>query len=121
MTYKINQKLLDACQELFDVHPRDLVSDARFGFLMPARFALYKSMHMRGLAYAEIGRRCGNRDHSTIIHGVRRADYFMERDPEYARKVNVLATLNLLPPPLPEGLADKYMPVEEEEEGWYND
>ena len=115
MTYKINQKLLDACQELFDVHPRDLVSDARFGFLMPARFALYKSMHMRGMAYTEIGRRCG-RDRSTITHGAKRAEYMMEKDPDYARKVNELATLNLLPPPIPASLVEKYMPVEEEED-----
>lgn len=105
----MKKEIINKCAELFDVHPRDLVSDARFGFLMPARFALYKALHLRGWAYARIGRWLGGRDHTTIIHGVNRATYMMERDPDYEQKVIQLATMSLLPPPLPDDLVDKYM------------
>lgn len=76
--------------EMFDVHPRDLVGDPRFGFLIPARFAVYKALKLRGWSYAAIGRLM-NRDHSTVIHGVTRADYMMERDSCYAAKVQELS------------------------------
>jgi chromosomal replication initiator protein len=74
----------------FDIHPRDLVSPHRFGFIMNARFALYKILHNRGASYAQVGRWCGNRDHTTIRHGVFRADYMIERDPDYRSKIEEL-------------------------------
>jgi chromosomal replication initiator protein len=100
----MKKEIINKCAELFDVHPRDLVSDARFGFLIPARFALYKALHLRGWSYARIGRGLGGRDHATIIHGVNRANYMMERDPAYAQKVEILAELK------PEAIDSKWLP-----------
>lgn len=102
----MKREIINKCAELFDIHPRDLVSNARFGFLMPARFALYKALHMRGWAYSRIGKCLDGRDHTTIIHGVDRATYMMERDPAYAQKVQILAELK------PEAIDPKWLPPE---------
>lgn len=83
-----------AAAEMFHVHPRDLVSHYRFNFLMLPRFALYKALRLRGWSYPQIGRLL-DRDHSTIIYGIQRADYYMERDPGYAAKVKALAELQI--------------------------
>lgn len=87
---------------LFYVHPRDLVGKARFKWLIPARFAAYKALRMRGWSYPRIAKLVGDRDHSSVMHGCDRAEYMMERDPEYAAKINELATFKLEALVLPE-------------------
>ena len=77
---------------LFRVHPRDLTGKAQFNFIMPARFGLYKALHLRGNSYSQIGR-WFDRDHSTIIHGTRRADEIMQDDLDYRAKVLALTRL----------------------------
>lgn len=90
----LKSDFVNAAAEMFCVHPRDLVGPYRFNFLMLPRFALYKALRMRGWSFPQIGRLL-NRDHSTIIYGVSRADYYMERDPGYAAKVKALAELKM--------------------------
>ena len=89
----MKKQLVDKCCALFCVEPEDLLGPSRFGFLIPARFALYKALSERGWSYAAIGRFVGGRDHTTIIHGVTRAEYMMKRDWRYRAKVNVLINL----------------------------
>lgn len=84
-----------AAADMFCIHPRDLVSHYKFDFLMMPRFAVYKALRLRGWSYPQIGKALG-RDHSTIIYGVRRADWQMERDPEYADKVKALAEMQFV-------------------------
>lgn len=83
----------EAC-ELFDVHPRDLLGDYRFKFLMPPRFALAKAMRMRGWTYTRIGSTMGC-DHTSIMYRVKEAEYRMAKDPAFAEKVRHLADLRL--------------------------
>jgi len=64
---------------------------------MPARFAMYKTLRERGWSYPRIGKLFGGKDHSTIIHGVRRADYMIEKDADYAAKVKALTETRLTP------------------------
>ena len=87
----MKSKLVELCAEMFDIHPRDLMGPYRFGFLTRARFALYKALRIRGWSYSAIGTFVGGRDHTTIIYGVRRAEYFMERNPAYAAKIKALS------------------------------
>lgn len=102
-THKISERnevlvndVIDKASELFCVHRRDIAGPYRYGFLMPARFALCKALRERGLSYPHIGR-IMNRDHSTIIHAVERAEYTMERDSGYAEKVQTLIDLRPAP------------------------
>ena len=60
---------------------------------MPARFALYKALQLRGWSTSKIGHAIGGRDHSTILHGIKRAEYMMERNPHFANAVQRLAEL----------------------------
>lgn len=89
-------ELIGKASELFDVHRRDILGPYRYNFLMPARFALCKALRNRGMSYPHIGRVL-ERDHSTVIHAIRRADYMIERDTEFADKVRVLTELRPKP------------------------
>lgn len=51
----------------------DLMSDFREKHVVAARGEIfYRMRHECGLSYPEIGKRMGNRDHSTVIWGVKR-------------------------------------------------
>lgn len=75
--------------KMFSVHPRDLIGPYKFDFLMLPRFALTKALRMRGLSTPKIGK-IVNRDHSSILYHIGQADYFMQRDPEYKKKIHQL-------------------------------
>lgn len=68
------------------IDPNDLVGPSKDRFFVRCRFALYMSLHKRGMSMKHIGRNVGGRDHSTIIYGLKRAEYIYERD-EYFRHV----------------------------------
>lgn len=91
--------ITNVCKE-FDVHKSDLLGNYKFGFLIPPRFALYKILRARGMSLPQIGRWCGGRDHTTIIHGIKRAEYMMEKNKEYCTKIEkaINAKIQLLPP-----------------------
>lgn len=80
-----------AC-DLFGVHPRDLLGPYRFGFLLPARFALYAALEGAGWSRRRAGRALG-RDHSTLRHGVYRAADMARRDQKYAKKLAAITAV----------------------------
>lgn len=90
-------RILNKASELFDLSVKELSGNQRYRYLMPARFAMYKALRVRAFSYPRIGKLFGGKDHSTIIHGVKRAEYMMERDPEYKAKVEELINTRLSP------------------------
>ena len=114
----MKQEIINECARLFDVHPRDLVGPAKFAFFTKPRFALYKALRMRAWSTSMIGRAIGGRDHSTILYGIKRAEYIMERDPHFADVVQQLAEMK--PTSIdPSLLPSKPEPDPEEWEKWY--
>lgn len=101
------QRLIMArrASKLFDLPLREVLSDERLARIMPARFAMYKALRMRDAkkwSYPKIAKIFRKKDHSTIMHGVKRAEYIMERSPEYTAKVLELRDMSLQPPALSE-------------------
>lgn len=90
MTLVTYTEVLHEASRLFKVHHRDILSKSKFDFILPARFALYKALHLRGNSYSQIGR-WFDRDHTTVRHGVLRASEMMKQDINYFTKVSILA------------------------------
>lgn len=86
--------ILQRCEELFYVSKRDIMSPSRFGFLIPARYAVCKALHMRGWSFGRIGRLIG-RNHTSVSDAVRKADIMMAADPNYAAKIEALAAVQV--------------------------
>lgn len=92
--------------KLFKVSAADILADRRPAHIHRARIALYIAIWEKGRregkapSYTSIGRTM-QRDHSTIIHGMDKARYLMERDPEFREAVEkiIAATVTDLPPP----------------------
>ena len=52
------------------------------------RQAAYRMIREGGFSSTEIGRVVGDRDHSTVLHGIKRAEQLLKTDPEFANLYN---------------------------------
>ncbi|EFG85067.1 chromosomal replication initiator protein DnaA [Novacetimonas hansenii] len=56
----------------------------------PRQVAMFLSKQLTSRSLPEIGRKFGNRDHTTVIYAVRRVMELMEQDPAFAEDVELL-------------------------------
>jgi chromosomal replication initiator protein len=59
--------------------------------VMPRQIAMFLARRHTGQSLPEIGRRFGGRDHSTVIHAVRKVTKQLDTDPAYRKKVELVA------------------------------
>lgn len=65
-------QILAHTARLYDVNVEDIVGPSRLRRICEARWATMRAMEARGLSTTRIGQLL-NRDHSTVVHGLRRA------------------------------------------------
>ena len=82
------QKLVS---EHFELKPLDMVSARRArAVARPRQIAMYLAKRLTTRSLPEIGRKFGGRDHSTVIHAVRRIEALRDSDREVDGAVRVL-------------------------------
>ncbi len=86
---------IDEIQKLvsthFDLKPLDLVSTRRArAVARPRQIAMYLAKRLTTRSLPEIGRKFGGRDHSTVIHAVRRVEELRDTDRDVDAAVRVL-------------------------------
>ena len=59
----------------------------------PRQVAMYLAKQLTSRSLPEIGRKFGNRDHTTVMHAVSRVNELMERDGHFAEDVELLRRL----------------------------
>lgn len=78
----------------FSVTKADLLSSCRARTLVrPRQIAMYIAKVMTGRSLPEIGRRFGNRDHTTVLHAVRKIEDMVKNDKTLAQEVELLKRL----------------------------
>lgn len=73
----------------------ELISDCRMRYVArPRQVAMWIAKQITTRSLPDIGRRFGNRDHTTVLHAVRRIEGLIETNPEIARDcTDLLETL----------------------------
>ena len=85
------KSILEATSEVFHFTLEQITSGSRRRPLVDARqIAMYVTRNMTALSYPEIGRAFGNRDHTTVIHAVRKIERQMTERKEIFDKVHEL-------------------------------
>ncbi|MGK6320573.1 chromosomal replication initiator protein DnaA [Sphingomonas sp. DT-204] len=75
----------------FDLKPVDLLSARRaVAVARPRQIAMYLAKRLTTRSLPEIGRKFGNRDHSTVIHAVKRIEELRAKDAEIDGAVKAL-------------------------------
>ncbi len=83
--------ILDGVARFFNVKPSDLKGPRRTKqVVMPRQIAMYLARKNTGMSLPEIGRRFGGRDHTTVIHAVRKVTKQMD-EPTFKGKVDLVA------------------------------
>jgi chromosomal replication initiator protein len=78
----------------FSVTKADLLSSCRARTLVrPRQIAMYIAKVITGRSLPEIGRRFGNRDHTTVLHAVRKIEDMVTKDKVLAQEVELLKSL----------------------------
>ena len=80
-----------ATSEHFGLRQADLVSERRNrSIARPRQAAMWLAKQLTTRSLPDIGRRFGGRDHTTVLHAVRRIEQLKAEDPVLAQDVEVL-------------------------------
>ena len=75
----------------FNIRLSDLIGPKRVRtFARPRQIAMYLSKQLTSRSLPEIGRRFGGRDHTTVMHGVRKIEELMVKDSQIADDLELL-------------------------------
>ncbi|AHA27390.1 chromosomal replication initiator protein DnaA [Candidatus Liberibacter americanus] len=78
----------------YNISRTDLLSNRRVRTIVrPRQIAMYLSKIMTPRSFPEIGRRFGDRDHTTVLHAVRKIEKSMEKDTVIKKEVELLKRL----------------------------
>lgn len=80
----------------FNVPRNDMLSNRRTRQIVrPRQIAMYLSKTMTPRSLPEIGRRFGGKDHTTVLHAVRKVEEQIGQDTKFAREIELLKRLIL--------------------------
>ncbi|WP_108483881.1 chromosomal replication initiator protein DnaA [Oceaniglobus ichthyenteri] len=75
----------------YNIRLSDLIGPKRVRtFARPRQVAMYLCKHLTQRSLPEIGRRFGGRDHTTIMHGIKRIEELKQKDNQMAEDLNLL-------------------------------
>ena len=77
--------------EHYNIRLSDIIGPKRLrSYARPRQVAMYLCKHLTSRSLPEIGRRFGGRDHTTVMHGVRRIEELKSTDGQIAEDVELL-------------------------------
>ena len=78
----------------YNIKLDELVSSRRIRtFARPRQVAMYLSKKLTTRSLPEIGRKFGGRDHTTVIHAVKKIEELMEHDSKFDEDVNLITQM----------------------------
>ncbi|MGH6955499.1 MAG: helix-turn-helix domain-containing protein, partial [Caulobacteraceae bacterium] len=78
--------------EHYGMRQADLISERRNrAIARPRQAAMWLAKHLTTRSLPDIGRRFGGRDHTTVLHAVRRIETLRAADPQLARDLETLS------------------------------
>ena len=76
----------------YNIRLSDMIGPKRLRtYARPRQIAMYLSKRLTSRSLPEIGRRFGGRDHTTVMHGVRRIEELMAKDSQIADDLELLS------------------------------
>ena len=86
--------ILRVVMKHFGVNRGDLLSSRRNrSIVRPRQIGMYLAKSLTSRSLPEIGRRFGGRDHTTVLHAIRKIESLLQEDPTLKEEVEVLKRL----------------------------
>lgn len=87
-------RIMGMVSRYYDVSEVDLYSARRArNIVRPRQVAMYLAKTLTTRSFPEIGRRVGDRDHTTVLHAVRKITALIATDPKIAKDVAALTEI----------------------------
>lgn len=94
------RSILEAVSQRYEIPVSDIVSRRRTqNVARPRQIAMYLARHLTPRSLPEIGRHIGQRDHTTILSGLRKIDRLRAANPEFNAELSELTAI-LKPAPI---------------------
>lgn len=85
------QLVIDTVAEHFHIQSADIVSNKRNSeIVVPRQIVMYLCRNMIDIPLKSIGTYIGNRDHSTVIHGIRKIEEELETSENMRNTVDII-------------------------------
>lgn len=83
--------IIDVVAEHFGVRPEDITSKKRNSeFVLPRQVVMYICRNEMDLSLQAIAKILGKKDHTTILHGIKKIEEDMKTSEELANKVDII-------------------------------
>lgn len=83
--------IIHVVAEHFGVKPEDIVSKKRNSeFVLPRQVVMYLCRELTNVSQINIGKILGKKDHTTVIHGVKKIEAEMQNSEEFRNKIDIL-------------------------------
>src|SRR3954466_10793981 len=91
MGYCSTREIITAVERYYRLPIGSLVGQKRHRHIVqPRQTAMYLCRKLSLCSFMHIGAILGGRDHTTVLHGVRRVEQLMRTEPKYAAEVDEL-------------------------------
>ncbi len=90
-------RILPVVATYYHIRPEDLLGKSRRAdFVLPRQLSMYLIKTLSDLSLMQIGQRLGGRDHTTIIHGLKKMEKLIERSGKIKQDlINIRQSLNV--------------------------
>lgn len=83
--------IINVVAEQFGVKPEDITSKKRNSeFVQPRQVVMYLCRELTGMSQINIGKILGKKDHTTVIHGVKKIEAELQNSEELRNKIDII-------------------------------
>ena len=83
--------IIEVVAEHFGVDPQDITSKKRNSeFVLPRQIVMYLCRNIIGMSLADIAKLLEKKDHTTVIHGIKKITAEMETDEDVRNKIDII-------------------------------
>lgn len=83
--------IINIVAEQFGVKPEDITSKKRNSeFVQPRQVVMYLCRELTGMSQVNIGKILGKKDHTTVIHGVKKIEAELQNSEELRNKIDII-------------------------------
>ena len=91
---KVIDEIQNKVSNYYNINVDDLISSRRLrSFARPRQVAMYLAKKLTSRSLPEIGRKFGGRDHTTVIHAVKKIDQLKSENEKFDEDVSVLTQI----------------------------
>ena len=85
------EDILESVSKYYSVSIQDMIGTSRMrNIMIPRQIAMYIGKKYLNMSLVQLGERFSNRDHSTVLHAIKKIEKEIQKDPDMIREINAI-------------------------------